>query len=401
LEKHLASTLSGEVRAFSVLEEFTGSGESLEVVQPGIENARIQVGRTIWERFGQFLPFEGYDAGLSLGEGGTALVHSTALGRHVGLRSVLLKNESTNPTWSFKDRGSLTCVLMAKEMGESVLATISTGNMGASIAAYSGRAGIRAIIFVPTFCPVEKIRPMLVHGATVVQVDSPDYSHMKKMVLGLAQALSLRVVSGNGPVRTEGYKFSAFEMYEQMDGAVPDFIAVPTSACGHIRGIFKGYLEMHAAGLVSRLPRMVVVQAANNSPLVTAFRRREPEPVPFRNVHTIAEAITTGNPMGGAEILDKAYRHDWLAEDVTEIEIVEAQRTLAREGFFVEPASATSLAAVRKLVGSGAIDPDASVVLMLTGSGLKDLSVFNEQPVDITSTTVDNLERDVAALLER
>jgi threonine synthase len=212
--------------------------------------------------------------------------------------------------------------------------------------------------------------------------------------------LGLRIVSGNGPIRVEGYKLTAFEMFEQMNGQVPDYIAVPTSACGHIRGLFKGYRELHTAGLIDRLPRMIVVQARNNSPLVTAIKQGLSRVVPFTHVHTVAEAITSGNPAGGEEILDKARRYDWLAEDVTEEEILEAQREFARAGFFLEPSTATLLPAVRKLVGAGRINPASTVVLMLTGAGLKDLGALQHQPPGrVLDTDIDRVEADLCRLL--
>jgi threonine synthase len=267
-----------------------------------------------------------------------------------------------------------------------VTATISTGNMGHSIAAYAAHAGMQAIVFIPHFTPAQKIQAMAMHGATIIRINAPDYAAMKAGVLALAADFGLRIVSGNGPVRVEGYKLTAFEMFEQMQGNVPDFIAIPTSACGHIRGVWKGWRELKQAGYVERLPRMIIVQAANNSPIVTAFKRGEYSVVPFTNFHTVAEAITSGNPLGGDEILDKAYRHDWLAEEVTEGEILDGQRELARSGFFVEPAAATSLHAIRKLRSEGKIAPGDTVAAVLTGSGLKDLDVMQYHPFEVIDT---------------
>lgn len=400
MKRSLVSTISGQEYPFDRLEEFADNGESLEVKLEGIEKAKIKSGASIWQRFSDFFPFENYDLRFSLGEGSTPLVESAQLAKYVGLDLLLLKNETLNPTWSFKDRGSVPCILMANDMGEKFTATISTGNMGASISAYAARSGVRAIVFIPSFCPEEKIRSMAIHGATVIKVDAPDYGEMKRKVLSLAGATKIRIVSGNGPIRTEGYKSLAFDMYEQLDGRVPDFIAVPTSACGNIRGIFKGYRELLAAGLIKKLPRMIIVQAANNSPLVTAWRQGKKQPVPFSNFHTVAEAITTGNPMGGDEILHKAYEYDWLAEDATEEEILESQRRLAQAGFFVEPASATSLTAVKKLRKSGKIKPSESVVLILTGSGLKDSEVFQYHKMDVINSDVSRIEQDLPKILK-
>ncbi len=400
-KRKLVSTLTGRAYAFDRIEEFSEDGESLEVAVPGVRGATVRPGGTLWERFADFLPFARMDAALSLGEGNTPLLPAGPRLRGLtGCDGLLLKNETQNPTWSFKDRGSLACTFLARELGEDTVATISTGNMGHSVAAYAANAGLRAIVFVPTYAPDEKIMAMAMHGACVLKVAAPDYAAMKNAVLGLAGRLRLRIVSGNGPIRVEGYKLTAFEMFEQMGGQVPDFIAVPTSACGHVRGLFKGYRELHAAGLADRLPRMIIVQARNNSPLVTAIRQGLRHVVPFAGFHTVAEAITSGNPIGGDEILDKARRYGWLAEDVTEDEILEGQREFARAGFFVEPSTATVLFAVRKLVQAGGIEADSRVVLMLTGAGLKDLEALRHQPRGtIRDSHVDTVESDLAALL--
>ena len=397
--KRLLSTISGQVFPFERIEEFAGNGESLEVAVDRLAGARVRQGRRLWERFVDFLPVD-IDDEISLGEGNTPLLPAgKALSAFTGIVRLFLKNETMNPTWSFKDRGSLTSIAMARQMGEPVTATISTGNMGNSIAAYGARAGIRAVVFVPHYAPAEKIRAMAIHGATVVRVTAPDYSMMKREILGLASGLNLRIVSGNGPIRAEGYKLAAFEMYEQLEGGVPDFIAVPTSACGHIRGIFKGYRELMEAGLTGRLPRMIVVQAANVNPLVSAIREGRDRIVPVAGKETVAEAITSGDPPGGEEIILKARQFGWLAEDVTEEEILDAQRRLAGAGYFVEPAAATSLAAVGKLRAAGKIRQDDSVVLLLTGSGLKDMSVFARQGVEIVESDLRSIRGDVEKIL--
>jgi len=397
--KRLLSTISGQAFPFERIEELAGNGESLEVAIEGLAHARVRPGRHLWERFAGFLPVE-IDGEITLGEGNTPLLPAgKALSEHTGIGQLLLKNETMNPTWSFKDRGSLTTIAMARQMGEPFTATISTGNMGNSIAAYGARSGIRVLVFVPDYAPLEKIRAMAIHGATVVKVAAPDYSLMKREVLGLAAGLNLRIVSGNGPIRTEGYKLAAFEMYEQLEGRVPGFIAVPTSACGHIRGIFKGYRELKEAGLTDRLPRMIVVQAENVNPVVSAIREGRDRVIPVSGGETIAEAITSGDPPGGDEIVLKARQYGWLAEDVTEEEILEAQRRLAGAGYFVEPAAATSLAAVRKLRAAGKIGKEDSVVLMLTGSGLKDMSVFNRQHASVIESDLRSIRGDVEKIL--
>lgn len=396
----LVSTITHQEYPFNRIEEFAENGESLEVKIEGIEKARIRTGKHIWQRFAEFLPFSRMDESISLGEGNTSLIKADVkLLEYTGLENLLIKNETQNPTWSFKDRGSFSCIAMAKEMGESVTATISTGNMGNSISAYGAKAGIKVIVFVPDFTPKEKILAMGIHGACVIKVQSADYSQMKNAILGMAKDLNLRIVSGNGPIRAEGYKLTAFELFEQMEREVPDYIVVPTSACGHIRGIFKGFRELQKAGIVYNIPKMVVVQAANNSPIVSAIKSGSSAVIPFSNFHTVAEAITSGNPPGGDEIIDKANRYDWLAEDVSEEEIIESQRKLAESGYFVEPASATSLAALKKLRQDGKIARDATVVMILTGSGLKDSEVLKYHSASIVDSNLENVRAELEKML--
>ncbi|WP_051227899.1 threonine synthase [Gillisia sp. JM1] len=396
----LFSTITNQDYPFERIEEFADNGESLEVKIEGIEKAKIRDGKYLWERYADFLPFSKIDESISLGEGNTSLMKADKkLLDFVDLNNLYLKNETQNPTWSFKDRGSLACIAMAKEMKESVTATISTGNMGASISAFGAKSGIKVIVFVPDFTPKEKIMAMGIHGAIVVKIIAPDYSEIKKKVLSLAKKLNLRIVSGNGPIRVEGYKMASFELFEQMQRRVPDYIAVPTSACGHIRGIFKGYRELKEAGIITKLPKMIVVQAHNNSPIVSAIKQGKKQVIPFSNFHTIAEAITSGNPMGGDEIIDKVSKYGWLAEDVTEEEIIESQKRLAESGYFVEPASATSLFAIKKLKQAGKIEKDAFVVMILTGSGLKDSEVLQYQKANVQEIKLDKIESAISKIL--
>ncbi len=398
----LISTITEKKFSFDYISESTEEGESLEVSIPEIQDAKIKKGDHIWQRFSGFLPFPEMDEHLHLGEGNTSLIRADKrLQDFTGINNLFLKNETQNPTWSFKDRGSLTAVYLAKRMGENITATISSGNMGHSISAYGARAGIKVIVFVPEFVPNEKIQPMLLHGANVIKVKADDYSEMKKHILGLAEKLHLRIVSGNGPIRVEGYKITAFEMFEQFKQEVPDYIVVPTSACGHIRGIFKGYRELFQAGIIKKLPKMIVVQAENNSPIVKAIKQGKDHVIPFTNFHTIAEAITSGNPMGGDEIIQKAKQFGWLAENVSENEILLSQQKFGESGYFVEPATATTLCAVKKLFASKKIEKNARVVLVLTGTGLKDLSVFSHYHYDIIKSDLIQIEDDVKKITSK
>jgi len=398
--RKLISTVSKREYPFESLNEFSESGESLEVYIPEIENAKVRNGKFLWEKFSDFLPFKFLDPECSLGEGGTPLVKAgKKLQEFTGIKNLWIKNEAQNPTGSFKDRGSLTTIFMAKEMREEFTATVSTGNMGHSISAYGARAGVKVIVFLPEFVPQEKLLSMAIHGSTIVKVKADDYSVMKKKVLELSNKYNLRIVSGNNPIRVEGYKLESFEMFEQMEGNVPDYIAVPTSACGHIRGIFKGYRELFQAGLTNKIPKMIVVQAKNNSPIVKAIKMGLDHIIPFKNFHTIAEAITSGDPPGGDEIVLKAKKYGWLAEDVEEEEILESQKMLASSGFFVEPSSATTLYAVKKLRESEKIREEEMVIIVLTGSGLKQFEAIKDYKFKIFESSIDKIERDLVFIL--
>ena len=180
----LISTFTNQEYPFKRLEEFAENGESLEVNIEGIEKAQIKKGKFLWERYADFLPFSKIDESISLGEGNTALVKADEkLMKFCDLNNLYLKNETQNPTWSFKDRGSIACIAMAKEMNEYITATISTGNMGSSISAYGAKADVKVIVFVPVFTPKEKIMAMGIHGAVVLKIIAPDYSEMKKQIL--------------------------------------------------------------------------------------------------------------------------------------------------------------------------------------------------------------------------
>jgi len=397
----LISTISGKAYNFSRLEEISDNIEPLEVLIPDLKTAQIREGDLLWDRFSEFLPFP-IREDLSLGEGNTPLdVADEQLKNFCGIDDLLLKNETVNPTGSFKDRGSLLVTAMCRQMKENITATISTGNMGSSISAYGKKAGLKVVVFIPDSTPAEKIRLMSQYAPYILKVKAPDYSTMKKKILSMASELNLRIVSGNGPIRVEGYKLTAFEMFEQMKGKVPDYIAVPTSACGHIRGIFKGYLELCKAGYISKLPKMIIVQARNNSPIVSAIKQGRDSIIPFKNFETIAHAITSGEPYGGKEIITKAGEFGWLAEDVTEEEIVQAQKQLEDSGYFVESASATVLPAVRKLKELKLIKVDAKVVMVLTGIRKKKMSKTISLSNKVISCDLTDVYTKVAEILKR
>lgn len=352
--------------------EYSSRGSPLECIIPGIGEKKIRRGQTVWERFRDFFPLGPLDMSLSLGEGETPYLEATeSLKRWTGLPRLFLKNETVNPTWSFKDRGSFFCVQASRLWGENRCATISTGNMGHSMAAYGRKAGIETVVFIPRGTPFEKVLPMLLHQSRVITLKGDTFSRLKQQVLSLSQQHCLRTVTGNGPHRIEGYKTLSFELFEQCSGTLPDYLALPVSATGHARGLHKGFRELQAAGLITRIPRLIIVQAANNAPLSLPLKTNSRDVIPFSDFTTSASALTTGDPPGGSAFLRMALDHSWIGETVSEEEIFEGIMRLASEGIYAEASSATVISALHSLVKRKILDPSATVAAVITGSGLK------------------------------
>jgi threonine synthase len=342
-------------------------------------------------RFSSFFPLENFDMRLSLGEGDTPCFEATSeLRSYMGLNHLYLKNETVNPTWSFKDRGSFLCIQMSRLFGEKASATISTGNMGHSMAAYGKRARLQTFIFLPVGTPGEKILPMRIHGANVVVLSGNDFSNIKKHVRAVSENIGLRTISGNGPLRVEGYKSLAFELYEQTNGQLPDYVVLPVSATGLARGVFKGFRELLMTGLINTLPRLVIVQPENNAPLARPLKQGLNKVIPVSHVKTIATALTTGDPPGGDAFLRMALKNGWLAETASEQEILEGISLLADQGLYAEASSATVIPALKKLVRNRQIPTEARVTVIITGSGLKNTLSWPTQP--ISSLPVEELE---------
>lgn len=379
----------------NTFEEFGSKGQALEVILPNIESAKIKEGNTIIEKYRDFLPFETIFK-CSLGEGKTPLLlASSGLNDFLSHDHIYLKNETVNPTWSFKDRGSWAAVQLAKNFNEKVIATVSTGNMGNSTAAFAIKNGLKAVIIVPQQASLEKIKAACLHGAEIIRVKTNNYSDMKSSLAKWAAKNEFRLSSGNNAIRVEGYKITAFEIFEQMNHTVPEYIAVPTSACGHIRGIFKGFKELKEAGITDKLPKMVIVQAEGNAPLVNALKKGINKPDIVDKPQTIASAITTGNPLGGEEIINKAKQYDWLYTSVSEEKILEGLKIFAQEGHYVEPSTATLAYGIQQLIQEEKIKSSDKVVMILTGSGLKDSSHIPLDESRIENTDDNDLKKSL------
>ncbi|MDD4137507.1 MAG: threonine synthase [Methanoregula sp.] len=360
--------------ADEILYNCTKCGHLLAVKYPLDE---IHVTRATWDkrpisvwRYKELLPVHGEP--VTLQEGGTPLYHLKKLGEEMGIPHLYAKHEGMNPSGSFKDRGMTVGVSMALQLGKKSVACASTGNTSASLAVYAAKAGIPAVVLLPAGkVAVGKVAQALMHGAKVISIRG-NFDRALEMVHDLCLSHGLYLLNSINPYRLEGQKTIGFEVVDQL-GEVPDRIVLPVGNAGNISAVYKGLLELQELGFINRLPMMTGIQAEGSSPIVRAIHENLPEVEPDLHPETIATAIRIGAPVNGEKALIAIRKTGGLAESVTDDEILRMQRDLARkEGIGVEPASAASVAGIRKLAENGMIDRDERIVCVVTGHLLKD-----------------------------
>ncbi len=315
-------------------------------------------------RYREHLPVGPATPEIDLQEGSTPLVPSRNIGKALGLKNLYFKYEGLNPTGSFKDRGMVVAVAKALEAGSRVLMCASTGNTSASMAAYAARAGVRAIVVVPSGeIAMNKLSQALMYGAKVIALKGT-FDTALETVRDLTSRYNVALMNSVNPNRLEGQKTAAFEIVDVL-GDAPDYLLLPVGNAGNITAYWKGFREYHAAGRSTRLPRMVGAQAEGAAPIVNGHPVAQPK--------TVASAIRIGNPASWEGATSARDESGGLIAAVTDTEILSAQVQLASsEGLFAEPASAAPLALLFRLVREGKIEKDAITVVVLTGSGLKD-----------------------------
>ncbi|HEY6623195.1 MAG TPA: threonine synthase [Acidimicrobiales bacterium] len=326
--------------------------------------------RGVIEEYRQFLPVSDSAQVITLLEGGTPLLPAPRLSERVGAR-VLLKVEGANPTGSFKDRGMTVAITKAVEEGAKGVVCASTGNTSASAAAFAARAGLTCAVLIPEgHIALGKLAQALVHGATVLQVRG-NFDQSLEIVRELGERAPVTVVNSVNPYRIEGQKSGAFEIVDEL-GDAPDVHCIPVGNAGNITAYWKGYLEYKEAGRSTRVPKMLGFQAAGAAPIV--------EGRPVEHPETVATAIRIGNPAGWYGATSAASESGGRIAAVTDAEILEAYRFLAKqESVFCEPASAASVAGILKTGLPGDLGPGATVVCVLTGHGLKDPDIAISQ----------------------
>lgn len=322
----------------------------------------------LW-RYHELLPVKSTDSIVSLGEGGTPLIHAVNLGRMLGLKYLYIKDERQGPTGSFKDRQASVAISVMKELGIEEAVVASTGNVAIAYSAYSTRAGIKMWAFFPDRVPNDKIREVALYGTEVVNVTGT-YDQAKAVASNFANSQEIYYDRGIKSIAAmESMKTMAFEIAEDLDWVAPDwFIQGVSGGMGPI-GVIKGFEELVELGLVDKVPGLGIVQSEGCAPMIEAYNNDWPVAVPVENPTTIIATLSTGNPGRAYQLLyDMMKQYGGAAESATDEEAFEATRIMARtDGISVEPATAVAFAGLMKMVKNGKIKPDDVVVFNCSG----------------------------------
>jgi threonine synthase len=326
----------------------------------------------VW-RYRELFPFlSEYSQVVTLREGNTPLLDAPEAAEYGGLERLAFKHQGFNPTGSFKDNGMTCGVAQARRLGMRRVACVSTGNTSASMAAYAAAAGLEALIFLPHGnISFGKLAQALEYGAKTLEVEA-NFDHILALVRTLAERLGIYLLNSVNPFRIEGQKSIMFEMLDQRDWRVPDWVVLPGGNLGNVSAFGKGLREAKDAGLIDRLPRLAVIQAEGAAPFHDFVKNGARE---FRSVckpETLATAIRIGDPVSWPKALNEIRCSQGGVEKVSEQEIADAKAIIGRCGIGCEPASAATLAGIRKLTACGVIDRGCDVVAVLTGNLLKD-----------------------------
>jgi threonine synthase len=332
----------------------------------------------VW-RFRELLPFADDIRLVTFGEGNTPLYDAPRSAAYCGLDSLRLKHQGANPTGSFKDTGMTTAVTQAVLIGARTVVCASTGNTAASLAAYAACAGLRCAILIPEGqVSHAKLAQALDYGARVLEI-AGNFDDCMRLVNQLAASESIYLVNSINPFRIEGQKTVAIELLEQLEWHVPDHVVVPGGNLGNSSALGKGFAELRSLGLITRLPKLSVVQAEGAAPFAEAFsdgptsdETRNMGLRPWPHPQTLASAIKIGAPVSWKKALRAVLQSGGEVTTVSEGEIADAKAVIGRDGIGCEPASATTVAGIRKFLASGVIKSSDDVVAVLTGHVLKD-----------------------------
>jgi threonine synthase len=329
--------------------------------------------KTYWRYF-ELLPIRDKNNIISINSGFTPLQKSTNLSIDLQLKSLYIKNDSVNPTFSFKDRPAGVAVSRAKEINLKAVGCASTGNLASATAAHAAVARLPCYIFAPADLEPVKISQALAYGAEFVAVDGT-YDDANRVASVIGDSKGIGIVNINmRPYYVEGSKTLAYEVAEQLNWQVPDYLVIPVGSGAMLNAICKGFEELCEIGLVDDVSNLKIIAAQPHgcSPVVDAFKSNSDEIFPVEKPNTIAKSLAIGDPGDGIYVLKRLKQYHGIAESATNQEIRNGILKLSKtEGIFTEPAGGVSVAVLQKLVESGKIDRDANIVCYVTGNGLK------------------------------
>jgi threonine synthase len=361
----------------------------------------------VW-RFRELLPIlDNFGNVVTLREGNTPLYLLKRAAKALGIDQLFAKHQGMNPTGSFKDTGMTAALSVARERGFEWVACASTGNTSAAMAAYAARAGLRSLVLIPEGkIAWGKLSQAMDYGAVTCQLKS-DFDGCMRVLTQIVKEAPIYLLNSVNPYRLEGQKTPAFEIAEAFDWTVPDHLIVPGGNLANSSALGKGFRELHELGLVARLPRISVIQAVGANPLARSFVNSNGERMEPVEAHTRATAIRIGNPASWRKAARVVRDTGGWCLDVKEAEIAIAKAELGAEGLGCEPASAVTMAGLKKLRAQGKIASTETVVLVLTGHTLKDAdytigfhrgTLLNEQETAGHEAEIEALRRDAVAV---
>lgn len=329
--------------------------------------------QTYWRYF-EMLPIEDKSNIVSIGAGMTPLIKAENLGKKLGLDNLYIKNDSVNPTFSFKDRPAGVAVSKAKEFGLESVGCASTGNLASATAAHAAKGGFPCHVFAPAGLEMAKITQALSYGANYVAVDGT-YDDANTIAAQIGDSRGIGIVNINmRPHYVEGSKTLAYEVAEQLDWQVPDRLVIPVGSGAMLNAICKGFEELQQVSLVGDVSAMRITAAQPHgcAPVVDAFKKNSNEVTPVQNPDTVAKSLAIGDPGDGRYVLQRLEQYGGNAAESYNGAILDAILLLARtEGIFTEPAGGVSIAVLQEMAAQGMIDRDETIVCYITGNGLK------------------------------
>jgi len=329
--------------------------------------------QTYWRYF-ELLPIIDKSNIVSINAGMTPLVRAEQLGKEIGLNNLYIKNDSVNPTFSFKDRPAGVAISKAKEFGLDSVGCASTGNLASATAAHATKANLPCYIFAPSDIEHAKIAQALSYGANYISVDGT-YDDANRIAAQIGDTKGVGIVNINmRSYYVEGSKTLAYEVAEQLDWKVPDQLVVPTGSGAMLNAICKGFEELETVSLVDKVSEMHMncAQPRGCAPIVNAFKNNSDDVIPVENPDTVAKSLAIGDPGDGRYVLKRLKQYNGIAQESNNKETLDAILLLAKtEGIFTEPAGGVSVAVLKKMVEDGQIDKDETTVCYVTGNGLK------------------------------